>query len=286
MYSAKIENLSGEVLVLTGKEQKWQVLDITGLSPSKAQINTIATAGMDGAQYNSARLNMKNIVIRLRLNGAVEQNRLELYEYFRAKEWCRFYYSNNSRSVYIDGYVESVECGLFSKSEIMQISILCPRSYFSALTEIITDISNTVKLFTFPFSINTGEPIAFSTYTENRTTSIYNASGGEIGTIITVTVKSPISSIVIKNTMTGDYIGINYAFQVADIITINTTKGEKRVSLLRNGVEVNLFPGLAEGSIFLQLAAGNNTFGYLADGGAADEAVEISFAYRYQYKGV
>lgn len=286
MYEAKIENKSGEVMLLTGKEDRWQVLSITGLNPTPAQINTATAAGMDGALFNSSRLNVKNIVITIRLNGDVERNRLELYEYFRSGEWCRFYYSNDSRAVYIDGYVETVECNHFSESETMQISILCPRSYFSALTEIVTDISNTVKLFQFPFSINVGEPIPFSLYLENRITNIYNASGGEIGMIITITVKSAINSIVIKNTLTGAEFGLTYAFAAADVITINTNDGSKSVSLLRDGSEVNLFPALVDGSDFLQLAAGSNTFGYLADGGASDDAVEISFAYRNQYRGV
>ena len=286
MYEAKIENKNGAMLTLTGREDRYQVISIRGLNPTDAQINTTKTAGMDGAQFNSARLNVKNIVITLQLNGDVERNRLELYDYFRTKEWCRFYYSSDSRAVYIDGYVETVECDLFSNGEKMQISILCPRSYFSALNEIVTDISNTVKLFSFPFSINVGEPVPFSEYITNRKSTIYNGSGGEIGMIITVTFKAAISSIVIKNTMTGDEIGFNYDFHDADIITIDTRPGEKRVALLRNGSEINLFPALIAGSKFLQLAAGTNTFGYVVDGGAADEAVEISFAYRYQYRGV
>lgn len=286
MYEAKIENKNGAVLTLTGREDRYQVISITGLNPTDAQINTTKTAGMDGAQYNSARLNIKNVVITLRLNGDVERNRLELYEYFRTKEWCRFYYSTESRAVYIDGYVETVECDMFSSGEKMQISILCPRSYFNALTEIITDISNTVKLFQFPFSINVDEPIPFSEYIANRKSVIYNGCGTTIGMIITITTSAAISSIIIRNTMTGDEIGFNYDFHAADIITIDTRPGEKRVALLRNGADVNLFPALITGSKFLQLAAGTNTFGYLVDGGAADEAVEISFAYRYQYRGV
>lgn len=286
MYEAKIENKSGAVMTLTGKEDRFQIISITGLNPTDAQINTTKTAGMDGAQFNSARLNIKNVVITLQLNGDVERNRLELYDYFRTKEWCRFYYISDSRSVYIDGYVETVECNLFSNAEKMQISILCPRSYFSALNEIVTDISNTVKLFSFPFSINIGEPVPFSEYIANRTSTIYNGSGGEIGMVITITAKAALSSIVIKNTMTGDEIGLNYEFHAADVIMIDTRPGEKRVALLRNGAEVNLFPALITGSKFLQLAAGTNTFGYLVDGGSADEAVEISFAYRYQYRGV
>lgn len=285
MYSAKVENKDGEVFLLTGDETRYQVLSIVGLNPTNAQINTVSTAGLDGARYNSSKLKKKNIVITLKINGAVEQNRIFLYNYFRTKEWCRFYYSNDTRDVYIDGYVESVEVGIFSKKEKMQISIISPSSYFKALSEIISDISNTLKLFTFPFSINENEPIPFSEYLENRITRIYNDGESETGVVITVTFGDDVNAITIRNTTTGENFELDYAFVVGDVVTINTNKGQKDVYLMRNGVKINMFPALKRGSVFFQLAAGINTFGYLADG-AENKDIRIVFTYRNQYRGV
>ena len=114
MYTAKIENVNGEVMLLTNKESKYQVISITGLNPPKAQINTTPIVGLDGAKFNSSKLETRNIVITIRLNGDVEANRQALYNFFVTKKWCRFYYTNGSRNVYIDGYIDSVECDLFS----------------------------------------------------------------------------------------------------------------------------------------------------------------------------
>lgn len=285
MYSAKIENKNGEVLLLTGDEPRYQVIDITGLNPARAQINAVSTAGLDGARFNSSKLNTKNIVISIKINGNTEANRINLYNYFRTKEWCRFYYSNDTRDVFIDGYVENVECAIFSKEEIMQISIICPSPYFKALSEIISDISNTLKLFTFPFSINENEPIPFSEYTENRITRIYNDGESETGVVITVTFGDEVNAIIIRNTTTGENFELDYAFVVGDIVTIDTNKGQKDVYLMRNGVKINMFPALKNGSVFFQLAAGINTFGYLADG-AENKDIRIVFTYRNQYRGV
>ena len=154
MYNAKIQNKNGQILVLTQKEQIYQLISIEGLNPPNGTINTTVIVGMDGALYNSSKLETREIVIILKINGETEQNRLALYSYFRTKEWCRFYYSNESRSVYIDGYVTNVECSLFDQEEIAQITIICPAPYFSDITEIIDDISSTVSLFTFPFFIS------------------------------------------------------------------------------------------------------------------------------------
>lgn len=285
MYNAKIENKNGEVLLLTGDEPRYQVIDITGLNPARAQINTVSTAGLDGARFNSSKLNTKNIVITVKINGAVEENRINLYNYFRTKEWCRFYYSNDTRDVYIDGYVEGVECGLFSRKEIMQISIICPYPYFNALSEIVADISNTLKLFVFPFSINQGDPIPFSEYSENRTTKIFNDCESEIGVIVEIDFGDVADAIIIKNVTTGEEFELDYAFEVGDVVTINTNKGQKNVYLMRSGEKINMFPALKHGSVFFQLAAGINTFGYLADG-EENKDIRITFTYRNQYRGV
>lgn len=286
MYEAKIENVNGEVLLLTGNEPVYQVINITGLNPPKAQINTTTIVGLDGAKFNSSKLETRNIVLTVKINGDVEANRLKLYQYFRTKEWCKFYYTNDSVNVFIVGYVESVECDLFTNNETAQISILCPDPYFKSITEIITDISNTMALFTFPFSINLGEPIAFSSYDENKVSNVYNASESETGVVIEITFLEAASSIQIRNTATGDDLILNYSFQKNDVVTINTHKGQKSIFLLRNGKTSNIFSALEQGSMFFQLAVGSNLFGYLVDGGSGNESVLVTFTYNTEYRGV
>ena len=286
MYEAKIENKNGEIYVLTGDEPVYQVIDITGLNPPKAQINMTTLVGLDGAVYNSAKLETRNIVLTIKINGDVETNRLNLYQYFRTKEWCKFYYSNSTLDVYIEGYVENVECELFSNDETAQISIICPYPYFKSLTEIVTDVSSTLALFTFPFSINIDEPIPISDYEENRSVNVYNASESETGVIITASFTADVNSLEIKNTNTGENLELDYNFLAADIVTINTNKGQKSITLLRNGVTSNIFAALKQGSVFFQILPGTNIFGYLADDGESNDYVYISFTRSNEYRGV
>ena len=236
MYEASIQNVNGEVLLLTGNEAVYQVLGIQGLNPPKAQINTTTIVGLDGAKFNSAKLETRNIVITIKINGDVETNRLKLYSYFITKQWCKFFYSNDTLDVSIEGYVDSVECDYFTNNEVAQISIICPFPYFKSVDEIITNVSNSIGLFVFPFSINSGEPIPFSSYVSNRITNIYNGSESETGVIIEIDVLASVNSIEIRNTNTGDDFELDYAFQGNDKITINTNKGQKSVTLVRNGV--------------------------------------------------
>lgn len=285
MYSAQIANRLGNVLELTGHETEYQVVGIRGLNPPQAQINVSTIVGLDGAKFNSSKLNTREIVITLRINGNVEKNRNMIYAYVPTKEPCTFYYQNDTVDVYIEGYVHSVEVDLFSMSELMQISILCPQPYFKSVDEIIDDISKVTPLFTFPFSIDIGDPIVISSLDASAITNVVNISG-TTGLIIEADFTDDASSLKIQNTDTGEYILLSYAFESGDIVTINTNKGQKGVSLLRDGVTSNLFTSVQNGSTFFQLNTGDNMFTYLVDGGENDQAVNILFKHYTIYRGV
>ena len=287
MYTAKIENSNGDLLTLTGQEAVFQVINIAGLNPPAAQINTTTIVGLDGAVFNSSKLQTRNLVLTIKINGYVETNRLLLYSYFKTKDKCTFYYTNNSLDVSIEGYVESVECDLFTNNEIAQISILCPYPYFKSLSEILTDSSNVTPQFVFPFSINIDEPVVISTLDDTEGIAVFNSSESETGVLVEIDVKDSVSSIEIKNTSTGDDLKLIYSFLSGDKIIINTNKGQKSVNLIRGGTISNLFSALQQGSVFFQLTVGTNNFEYLVSGSAANnDDISILFRYYSIYRGV
>lgn len=287
MFQAKLENSRGDIITLTGKEADYQILSITGLNPPSAQLNTSTVSGMDGAMFNSAKLNTRNIVILAKINGNAEDNRQDLYRFCPTKEKVRFYFRNNNRDVYIDGYVDSVECDLFTNDERMQISIICPNPYFMDTEDTQVDGSSITALFTFPFSIDLGSPIPFSQYVLDSTIDLYNDSDDQIGTIIDMDVNDSVSQIQIVNTGNGQVFTLSYAFEDGDHITINTIKGQKSVTLLRNGLYINIFSAMQRGSVFFQLSSGDNFFSYTVDGSTLNNAnVDIMFTFFKMYRGV
>ena len=288
MFIAKIENSKNNILTLTQNESEYQVYNIDGLNPPKAQINTSKVAGIDGSKFNSSKLEERNLVLYIKLNKDVEKNRIYLYSFFNTKEWCKFYYKNSTRDVYIEGYVETVEVTPFTNNEVMQVSIICPGSYFKSLNEIIDDISKALGKFTFPFAINETEPIEFSTIESGKVTDVYNDSETETGVIIEIDISGTVNSLQIKNTITGETFGLNYSFIKYDKVVINTNKGEKSIKLIRNGIESNIFTSIVRGSTFFQLSIGDNYFSYLVNGSATDdnELLHIVFKHYILYRGV
>ena len=284
MFICKVENTRNNILTLTQNEDNFQVLKITGLNPPKAQINTTKMATLDGKKFNSSTLNERNIVITVKLNGDVEKNRIRLYSFFRPKEWCKFYYKNNSRNVFIEAYTENVECDLFTNNEVMQISLLCPEPYFKDVQEIIDDISKILSKFEFPFSIDE-EGIEFSTLDTSKITNAHNSSEMDTGVIIDIDIYSHIEKLLIKNTSTGETLTLNYLFQSNDKVTINTNKGHKSIKLVRNAETINIFSAIERSSAFFQLNIGDNFFSYLVDDGENDSFVHIVFRRNTLYGG-
>ena len=285
MYKAQVQK-NDEILTLTGVENKWQIISIGGLNPPSAQLNMTQISGMDGARFNSSKLNTRNLVITIRINGTVYANRKELQDFFVTKEQCRFLFENGNGSVYIDGYVESLECDPFTASQIMQISMICPDPYFRSTEAYIVAMSNTLAGFMFPFSIEEGEPIVFSTFESSRITTIDTGTPFDTGVEIAVEFSGNVSSFLIANTTSGETIRINYAFQNNDVLYINTIPDSLAVRVYRSGTWINLFPYLATGSKLLTLHPGDNEMGFSADSHDHDDRVEVALTYRKMYGGM
>lgn len=286
MFTLKVENAKGAILELTHNEENYQVTNIEGINPPNANINTRNYANGDGSSFNSSRIPNREIVITVYINGDVQKNRLTLYKYCRNKEWCKIYYKDEYRDVYIEGYVQILEAPKFVQKQVAQISILCPNPYFKDMETIVQSISKIVKKFTFPFSINENEPIPFSELELEKVTNIINDSESETGLIINAKFMGTVDKLEIRNVDNGESFVINYRFAKNDKLVINCNRGNKSVVLTREAIEYNLIPYVQSGSVFFQLRIGDNDFSFLADEGINDMLVDINFRYYKVYLGV
>lgn len=282
MYELKVTNHKGEALSLSASKD-YTVYKITGLTPPKAVVNRSANATMDGSAINSVRIDSRNIVIYMAINGDIEVNRIKLYKYFPPKKTITLYFKNGSRNVYIEGVVELIECSPFTKKEVAQISIICPQPYFRAVDYLITEFGDINNLFTFPFSIAEAG-IEVSALVSNQRKSIINAGDIETGVIINLTAIDTVVNPVIYDVLKGSYIKLNFAMQAGDIITINTNSGQKSVSLLRDGLRQNVIGYRSPDSDWFILEAGDNVFTFDAEEGKSN--LQIAFTTSLLYGGV
>lgn len=284
MFTLEIENTTNNKITLTQDEQNYQIVSVTGLEPPKANVYTNVIANMDGAKYKSSKMDMRNVVITVKINNDVELNRQNLFSFFRSGQWCKIYFSNTNRSVYCEGYVETISVPLFVKDERMQISIVCPNPYWKSLEEIVDDISKVYSNFEFPFAIGE-EGKEFSVIDLYREVTILNQSEIEGGMILTLQAQTDdVENPTIYDSDTGQFIKLNITLNEGDIVIINTNKGEKSVTLIVDGIKTNAINYFATSSTWLQLKLGLNHFTYNADSNV--EFLKVTLAHNILYEGV
>lgn len=281
MLSLKIENHKGEILGIT-QNPAYTITSITGLNPAAANINTIDGALLDGAIFNSSKVGMRNIVINFVIENPAEKNRVELYRYIKVKKPCMVYIQNGRRDVYIDGYIETLDIGFFDNKQTAQISIICPQPYFIDAETQEVEFSHTLALFKFPFSISNSGVEMSETLSGDEL--YFNASNGgdvETGVIITITASGgSLTNPSITNS--NEIFKVNYIIPEAGVLTINTNRGQKGVTLTSGGTTTNLINYVDRSSTWLQLDTGANNLICNADIGAEYLTCEISYDLKYE----
>lgn len=141
--------------------------------------------------------------------------------------------------------------------------------------------------FYFPFY--TVKPRPFSIYSQISILNLINGGNVSSGMTIELSARGKVINPTIYNRDTKEYIGIGsderpFTMIKGDMILITTHINNKRVKLIRNAVETNIFNYLKKGSKFLQLEIGDNIFTYSAESG--NEYIDIDFRYYSNYEGI
>lgn len=281
MFDLSVRNKYGQVLSLT-RNTNYTIVSIEGLDPADASVNFTRNAGGDGSSYNSAYVDNKVIIINLAIESPVEDNRINLYKYFKNKYPVRLFYKNGSRDVYIDGYCKTTHIGFFDKKQIAQITIECPDPFFIGRDNQMIEFSNVEKLFEFPFSII--EPIPFSEIVSDYEKSLLNYGDIEVGFEIHLKANSSVTNPGLLNTETGEYMKISFIIDSGEEIYINTKTDEKTIKYVSNGVSNDILQYMIQGSSWLTLTPGDNLFMVTADFGA--DNLEAYCIINDKYEGV
>jgi hypothetical protein len=256
------------------------VRDIDGLTPTKSNINITELATKDGAIFNSARSVSRNIVLSLDFmeKPTIEDVRLLSYKYFPTKRNVQLQIETDRRISKISGYVESNEVNIFSPKEGAIISIICPDAYLESLENMVTEFNGIESLFEFPFSNEslTNNEITFGNILVINKSTIDYTGDAPTGIIIYIHALGPAYNVGIVNDKTNEIIKISDAKLIAltgsgiitgDDIVISTVKGNKFITLIRNGVATNIRNALDKNVSWFQLERGENLFYFVADGG-------------------
>lgn len=291
--SLKITNHIGETIeleLMRPEKSGFIVTSIDGLGPAKATVNTTNMATADGSVFNSSRIGNRNIVLSMLFmetnTESIEDIRQKSYRYFPSKKAIKICIRTDNREVETVGYVESNEPDIFSRNEGCEISIICPdpHLYSSRLTE--TVFSGTESLFEFPFENNSlEEPLLEMGKIIYKTEHYIHYDGdSDIGVSINIHVIDHASNLTILNSTRGEKMVINMEFVAGDNIVINSQTGNKSITLLRDGVHLNILNYVQKGSAWFTLQKGDNVFAYSAEIGT--ENLQFYVTNKVAYIGV
>ena len=262
MFEMYFENKKGSQLHF-GAGYPYTIQEFSGLNPPHAVINTNTTALLDGGKFNSSKLQMRSMNIAFAIESPAEENRLAVYQVLQCKQPIRLYFKSEMLDLFIDGYVEDLDFTYFAMKNVATVSILCPSTYFKGAQEIINELSSLIPLFHFP----TDGPIVFGSIVPQISVEVENDGNVETGLTIVMYAKDSIKNPKIFNYETNEFLGLNFTMQTGDEITITTGQGDKKITLLRGGVETNIFNYLDKNSTWLQLNPGGSVFVYEVEEG-------------------
>lgn len=306
IHSLAVTNYLGDRIRLElGRPENtgFLIKSITGLGPVKANVNTTEVATNDGSMFNSARLSQRNIVIQMAFVNTVygediEEVRQKSYKYFPIKKNVELIIETDNRYVRTKGYIESNEPDIFSKQEGSQISIICPDPYFYSANEDgnnITDFYSIDPVFEFPFSNESlSDPLLIFGEIQSKTEGVITYRGdSEIGVMIYIHAIGPATNINIYNTETREVMSINTTklealtgkgIVASDDIIINTLKGEKSITLVREGASYNILNCLDKNTDWFTLVKGDNIFAFTAESGVTN--LQFRIENKVIYEGV
>ena len=255
---------------ITAENDWFSILQIDGLNPPAATINTSTGGSLDGTFFNSARLNQRNIVITILPRGDIETNRRRLYTLFPVNQEILLRFTTGDRDVTITGYVESFEGSLCDFPQTFTISIICPRPFFEDHTVSTIVLSST----------STDAP------------TIRNSGDVKNGVSMRISISSSLSGeavrgLTISNYSTEEHITLDMGLIHNDEIVINTISGELMAELRRSSYPrpINILKYMTSDSAWLKLKYGENNFACTTSNNTG-QYVTVTISHINQFVGV
>lgn len=250
LNTIEIQKKDGRVLTLPiYNPTSFQIKDIQGLDPVKANIVTSNFSQIDGVQFQTSRREMRNIIMRLGIDStdvsvSAQSLRKQLYEFLLPKTDVKIkFIRDGAQNVIVDGMVETFESPLFVKDPEANISILCFDPDFHS------DTINTVS----------GDSIDGGTET-----SVTYDGDVDSGFVFKLNVTKTVTGFTLENiTATGTiqrlyFDATDNPLLANDLLTISTIPGDKYVRVNRAGVSTSYLWALDSASEWVKLYPGLN----------------------------
>ena len=254
----------------------------------KVGINVLTSDSnlIDGAIYQGSKITSRNIVLTLRDKDSHKDNREFLYRLFKPNSKGVLRYFENNDVKRINYYVESIDITGAYNSRQATISLICADPFFYDNEETVKYLAEWNGQFEFEHQFTSNkEEIGYRSLIKSL--NIQNLTPrDDIGLNIEITSIGDATNLKITHIEQNKTIFIGtdekpFNMVAGDIVNIVTEKGNKNVTLTRNGVTIGINNYLSEDNEFIQLDTGDNHIGYDAEEGVSNLSLKISYTFKY-----
>ena len=274
----------GSRLSLTHSEH-FKLIEIDGQTAVDNSLYTVKTIGGDGDSVNSATTEPRTLTVYLYIEGNVELAKRHIMQYVKPKQKHSLEWEQENRTRIISGVCGAIAMPRWKNGIVFQFSLHCEQPYWEDAEQIVQEISEIIPLHYFTTEQNEmlyfdvdDVGIAMGEYDTARTKTFYNYGDVAVGVEIIVNALKTTTNPVIYASP-DKFIGVTgVTLQAGETLTITTMKGNK--DILKDGVSI--IGNVKQGSTWLQLETGDNTFTIDSDETEIDNMYfEIIYSQRY-----
>ena len=248
---------------------------VTGLGPPDISL-FMGDYARDGGIYTGRRVMTRNPVLDIKINPNASLNetvdgwRDILYKAFvdpltTGDDVTLIFRDDIKPNRMLTGYTEKFNTEIFEKDTIANISMICPDPF-------IRDVAETEIV---PPSGTTGWQQVPFTY----------AGTAEAGFEVWIDVQATTTTLTLANN--GRTMVLTYpSFQNGDQVYVNTIPGQRKINLIRSGVEYDILYTLYSESPWLDLHSQQNSLEVYGDAPGNVVAAITKLAYTQLYWGI
>lgn len=281
MQKVKFINSVGEIIQL-GITPPFILQRIEGTGGVNVDVQTEKSPYLDGASYLDSIMDMRPIVLRIKIVGNSQQ---ELFEHRRLISKI----FNPKLKVGVIEYETPLGTKIIEAASELPptfseyqgstttalINLLCPIPFWFDKDDNSSLMKTPFpKLFSFPLRLSTemGE--------EGNNGTLINA--GDVPTPPIFEIKGKVTNPKIMNLTTGEYLRIKKTLEEDETIYINTSPHNREITLIKSdGSKANAFGLFDFDSELFMLATGENKIRYISDNHSDTATLTIKYHNRY-----
>lgn len=279
-----ITNNLGNTLVLNLRtsdvEEGLLVFNLEGLGPPKTTVDGFPSPNADGlfSPFSRAAERRMSLTLVVVPAGDEEAARQTIYDYFPLKRTVRFRIQTDTKDVYTDAIVESIEMNSFARVENAVIQLVSPESYFSNWTytnnvEIVQPSGITLN---YPGDTDIGAVFKV-VYTGYITQPQYSFVNSQYSQIMAIDLTYLFTTLGLGQSQNGDE------------LVVDTRRGQKSVKYYRSSVEYDILRCFLYDTNWIRIGRDTSNLNYInwyIQGLGTITNAKAYVDYRTMYKGV